>query len=68
MSKRDFERIAQALREAMPPVETGAVLQHAQWVHDVHAMADVCAHSSARFIRARFLTACGIPTDERWER
>lgn len=56
MTKKDFEAIAGALRDARPA--SSAAL--AQWARDVEALCAMCARQSPRFRRGLFLAACGV--------
>ncbi len=61
MTKKDFEAIAYALKECrrgLRDIDLNIVNGVAE------AMASVCARTNARFNRSRFLTACGVPTDD----
>lgn len=63
MGRRDYQRIADGLREEMPTAEP-MVLQRRQWVDDCKAVASALAHGNARFIRSTFLRACGLTEGE----
>jgi hypothetical protein len=65
MSKKHFEALAAALKEARPftkgyntPDQVGAVLL--PWEESCLAVAGVCARFNPNFDRARFLKACGV--------
>ena len=70
MTKKDFEAIAEALRDEYP-LDTSAGETYEtvgawgkgasdEWNTTVRAIADVCMASNGRFDRGRFLYACGI--------
>ncbi len=59
MSKKHFQKLADALKGCMPIPENSDPMT--AWRVTVQAVADVCASTNERFDRARFLAACGLP-------
>ncbi len=57
MTRRDYVRIAAALREARPPYETSRAGAYEGWYRTVLALADTLALDNPRFSRDRFWTA-----------
>jgi hypothetical protein len=57
MTKKHFEALAVALAYQRPQ-PTWCANKRAQFALDVAAVADVCAASSPRFDRERFVDAC----------
>ena len=63
MTKKDYEKIAQAMQDAYPP-NTSWVGQNDrgiainQWMIGCEAMADHLATDNSRFDRDRFIRAC----------
>ena len=68
MTKKDFEKIAQAVIDARlalcpSPLESRAYTQHQQVFDSLsRTIADSLATTNPRFQRMRFLTACGVDT------
>lgn len=61
MTKKHFVALAASLASTKPDANVDAPEHYAQWLFDARAIADVCASTNARFDRARFLAACGVP-------
>jgi hypothetical protein len=59
MSRKHFQRLAEALKSEKPAANWCAN-KHAQWQLDVKAIANVCSSFNPNFKRERFLTACGL--------
>ncbi len=62
MTRKDFQLIADALKESKPEAEKKFHNQTAymtQFMITCHCMADALATTNPRFDRDRFLTACG---------
>ena len=69
MTKKDFEKIAGAIKDARDALQPdGDSLLSIRGRHNQvfdslsRTIADVCATTNPRFQRMRFLTACGVDT------
>jgi hypothetical protein len=58
MTRKQFEAIASVLKEHLDSTETTPSGVY-QWGRMCHAFADMCAENNPRFVRAKFLNACG---------
>ena len=56
MSRKDYIRIAAALRAVRPEHSVA----HAQWLRDVNVIANALTDDNPRFDRARFESAAGV--------
>lgn len=67
MTRRDFEGIAQAMKDGMPETVDGAINPDAmtQWKRDLTAMGRYLQGTNPRFDLARFLEASGWEADRR---
>ena len=65
MSRKDFQAIAQELKENCPQGEVTDILPHtrAQWQSDVLAVARALSRLNPNFNHSRFCEAC-TPTSE----
>ena len=62
MTKKDFEKIAGAIKDARDAVCVSHPMQARIFDSLSRTIADVCATTNPRFQRMRFLTACGVDT------
>lgn len=64
MTRKDYELIAAAIKEAkplLPPVADYAeTTRQLGWQTTAHAVAEALARDNPRFDRERFLAACGF--------
>lgn len=60
MSRKDYIRLAEALRDAMPTGDQASTDAMVQWIRDCKSIASSLAEDNARFSRQRFLDACGV--------
>ena len=60
MTRRDYVRIASALRRSQPFADEPHSFE--QWTDDVRGIADVLAADNPRFDRSRFFAACASAT------
>ena len=63
MTKKDYERIARALKQAAANITDAGLTDHSAhvaWNECAATLADALAEDNPRFDRARFLAACGV--------
>lgn len=60
MTKKHFEALAAALKDASFMIPVGNRTADSQHIYDAKAVAGVCARFNPNFDRARFLAACGV--------
>ena len=60
MMRKDYVRLADALRSAKPSLDVPTIAKREAWLAAVHVVADVLARDNPRFNRERFLSACGV--------
>jgi hypothetical protein len=69
VTKKDYEALASVFIRTKP-IFIGDMnsaeyryhsLEYGQWKQDVCAVIDVCAHASPKFIKGKFIAACGLP-------
>ncbi len=58
MTRKDYERLAAALKASKPLAEDAA--QQHGWRLACHAVSNALADENTRFDSARFLLACGV--------
>lgn len=63
MTKKDYERIARALKQAAANMTDAGLTNHSAhvaWTECAATIADELAADNSRFDRARFLAACEV--------
>ena len=60
MTKKHFEALAAALKQAGQEYGDSATYHKGQWRRDVEMVALTCMSFNPNFDRARFLKACGV--------
>jgi hypothetical protein len=58
MTRKDYERIAQAIAECKPVEDQPALAQAVARVRIIDAIADAMEDDNPRFQRAKFINAC----------
>lgn len=67
MTKKHFIALANALQFAKPckiAEPQGFKARQRQWIRDCKAIASACATANSNFDRERFLSACGLTSED----
>jgi len=60
MTRKDYVRIAQALKMSRPQVHEGRNIEYSRWFQSVLRLADALQDDNPRFNRSRFYVAAGV--------